>query len=440
MADIIYEVKKNLGRAALLLGVALACRSGDTTGPSPTAPYIGIVVKVDAPPGVPTGGVYEYHIRELSGTLNIDTVVTGRPSDTVYVAVPPATYTVSVAGVPRQCSIREGPDRAVYVPEKSNTTAVWYIISCRPQLLLTTASEGQFADSQFIFGISYGGRTQRVGLLGAHDTAVVDSLPEGEALVELADVAGNCVVTSDGGTQRMVHVDSVGGLTLNYHIVCSDEPARPKIIDFIPTYHDGAGGVLFRATDPNHDIASYTWDITDCHRLSVLRNGARERSGVYGGRTGGQDTVTIIAAFEIGTPDAGMQDRCATLRVTDYYGNTTAVLEKPLLVGGSPGPTPIIFNARFNGTSLVQTQLLFADPAQVLGTFAAYRLRDGTFGTGDGQDDIAIYTTTGFLGSNVPDLGIGTAPLLYDNFISAIVYLFDLAGRFTRLEDADLFR
>src|SRR6185295_15013423 len=52
------------------------------TGPVAVS-YLAIVTLVDAAPGISPGGHYSYRVREVSGTLNIDTTINVAPQDTV---------------------------------------------------------------------------------------------------------------------------------------------------------------------------------------------------------------------------------------------------------------------------------------------------------------------------------------------------------------------
>jgi hypothetical protein len=125
--------------------------------------------------------------------------------------------------------------------------------------------------------------------------------------------------------------------------------------------------------------------------------------------------------------------------VVDEYGNTTPVVESPLLPGGQ-APVASVFNAALRGTSWLSTTLLASDPDNdFVGTFVAAELRDGILFPQDGEPDLGIYNTAGYLGTAVPDLPLGSRIQYYDIY-SLIVYLVDGRGNFTRLEDTDVFR
>src|SRR5262245_54481142 len=97
-------------------------------------PYLAVVVFVDAPPEIATRGPFSFRIRELSGTLGIDTSLRASPKDTIIIPVAPATYRVDISDVPSTCGVREGTAQSVVVPENSNTSLARFFINCSPAL------------------------------------------------------------------------------------------------------------------------------------------------------------------------------------------------------------------------------------------------------------------------------------------------------------------
>ena len=432
-----------LGRARwVLLGVTVtvsACR--DVIAPTTAPPYLAIVTQVVAPSRAAIGTRYQYRVREASGTLGIDTAVVAAPSDTVILSVPPATYVVELSGVPPVCKVRNEGRAAIVIAPNTNTSVVRYFVTCQAELTVTIATEGgAAADSLYAYHIGTSDGSERLGLLRANDTLVLFHLPAGDAVFDLGGGAANCDFTNDGGATRRIRLDSLGGAELDFRVACSEPARRPRLLWARPSYHDGVGGLVFQATDPDRDVNAYAWDVTDCRRTSILPGGRRVRGGLGSGRTANQDTVTIISAFEIGLPDSAARGACATVWVVDDQGNMSSIVEMPLAAADGSPPVATLFNAHFAGTVLLRTDLAAADPdGDFLGFFAAVRLRDGVLGAPDGHPDIGYFNTSGFLGAQVPDVPIGTGRLTYDNFYAVILYLFDARGNFTRLEDADLF-
>src|SRR5215510_9027884 len=90
-------------RAFVATLLAASCRQDAVVGPGNGPPYLAVVVLVDAPPEVTSRGPYLFHVRELSGTLHIDTTFRASPRDTVVFSVPAATYRVDIGDVPATC-------------------------------------------------------------------------------------------------------------------------------------------------------------------------------------------------------------------------------------------------------------------------------------------------------------------------------------------------
>ena len=401
--------------------------------------YIAIVSSVDDPTSLGSDARLQYRIRELSGTIPFDTVIQASPFDTIIVQVEPATYSVVLEEFPSYCSLRYGARQDLLVAPGSNTTIARYFASCLPLLRIETFTDGFQMDVEFIYRLRASDGTERAGLIGGNDTARLDKLPGGTYSLELGHLSTNCVVTSDGGLIQSVAIDSAGGAIARYRVVCSDETKRPHLLYAEGSYHDGAGAVVFQAIDPDRDIERYWWDLTDCHGRSILPGGIRQRRGLSTGRTAQADTVTVVSAYEVGLPDQDLAGRCMSIRVVDEYGNTTPVIEQPLATGG-PAPTAAAFNAVLRGTSALSTTLHVTDPDNdFVGIFVAAELRDGILFPIDGEPDLGIYNTAGYLGAGVPDLPLGSRLQYYDIY-SLIVYLVDGRGNFTRLEDRDVFR
>ncbi len=435
---------RRLGRFAArlvpwaLLGSLLFLLSGCDGPTDPNRPpYIAIVAIISAPAGTDVGNRYTYRVTEVSGTLHIDETISAAPTDTIIVPVKPATYKVSVAGVPSQCRFQGSPDPYLLVPENSNTAIVRYLISCDSRAIITTGTDGTEPDADYIYHL-VGATVDRTGLMHGNDTLRVDDIPSGDYTVSLHHVAPNCVITSDGGSAQRLAVTDSGSVRAYFRVECANEAARPHLLSFASGYHDGASGFLFRAYDPNGDIERYYWDITDCAGTSVLpAGGGKVRRGLTQGVTAGRDTVTVFGAIELGRPETDFTGRCTSLRVVDYYGNSTPVLEEP--IGNErPGPTAAYFNAIFTTTAALTTTLQVNTPG-FAGVFAAASLRDGALFPADGQPDIGVYNASGYPDVLVPTVPLGGGRPPYYDYYSVILYLFDDAGNFTRLVDDDLF-
>jgi hypothetical protein len=395
----------------------VGCNYGDPTLPPFQVHYVAAVTHVTGPPDVDVGALYTYRIYELSGTLLIDTVITASPSDTVLMVVPPATYVVELGNLPSWCEPRYGTVESVVVYDRTNTSLARYNVTCKALLTLHVAAEGVDVDEEYVYRI-VGDSVDRVGLIGAADTLRFDDIPPGSYAVELKHIAANCITTNDG----------------------SDMLGRPRLLEFESSYHGGAVGIYWRATDPERKIERYRWDITDCNGTSILPGGGQTRRGLTQNRARGLDTVVVVAGFEVGMPDTEVAGRCAELWVTDVDGNTTRRARARL--GGGPGspPSPTYYNAYLVGNYALRVELNVTDlDGDFVGSFAALRLRDGTLSPPDGVLDLGVYNTVGYMGAEIPDLQLG-GRVQFSDIHSVIVYLVDRAGNMTRLEDSNVYR
>ena len=423
---------------ALLFTLLFGLSSCDNPNAPNNPPYIAIVAIISAPKGTAVGETYSYRVTELSGTLHIDKTYRVAPVDTLIVPVKPATYRITMDGVPPQCLVQDGTERLLRVPENTNTALLRFQVSCQSQFSAITATDGYSPDEAYIYHIT-GPSVDQTGILGANDTLRVDGLAPGDYEADLSHVASHCVVTNDGGRHiKFTVADSIKTVA-DFRIVCSDESKRPHIDFLAGSYHDGTSGFMFRVADPDGDVERYFWDITDCQGKSVLPGGGRVRRGLSTDRLRGEDTATVFGAIELGLPDAELQGRCTSIRVEDEWGNSTPVFEELIGNESGPGPTPTSFNALFNNISTLSANLVINDPSFV-GSFVAARMRDGALsGTPDGQPDIGVYNTAGFTDVLLPTVPLGSGRPPYYDYYAVIVYLFDEQGNFARIEDDDLF-
>lgn len=426
--------------AGILLVLVVAASCHETTAPPEKPPYLAIVMNLTTLPGVNPPARIAYHIKELSGTLNIDRRIEASPSDTVILPVPPATYVITAEDVPATCFVRDGAQRAIVLTEQDNTGLIRYVIQCRGALTVITETDGYDSDDGFIYQLQSEAGYERVGTSLANDTLVFNGLPSGNYTFRLAGIAPNCVVVNDGGRRLSFALDSAGGTSLNFRIQCARESERPKILWFNSNYQLGSSAFAFRVTDPNRDIDGYTWDLTDCNGNSVLPDKReRIRRGLMSGRTRLLDTMTVVGAYDIGLPSSEMQGRCTQIRVFDFESNSSELIESLIGSSGGSPPRATTFNSKLAGTSFVGTELTVEDPdGDFLGIFVAVRLRDGTLGPTDGNPDVGTMDPAGYLTSAVPNIPT-TDRIQWDDVYAVIVWLVDARGNFVRLEDTDVF-
>lgn len=433
-------------RGATVLAAAALATSACTTEPSDVPvrtgpPYLAVVTSTRTPEGITVTTPYAYRVEELSRSLQIDTTLIAAPADTIILSVPPASYQVSLSGMPPKCRVQGGTAQSVVIPEGTNTALLRFLVICEAQVFLENLAEGLQIDPEYIYRLEDATGSARIGLIRANDTLLLDGLTPGPHTLRLSHVASNCQVVSDGGEEVPVRIPAAGTATVALRVACSDPLQQPEILSLSGSYHGGISGFVFAARDPNRDIERYHWDLTDCRRHSVLRLGGRDRGGLSPGGTGATpDTLVVMGAYEVGLPDTDMATRCVAVRVSDRFGNTSATVEAPLTGGGGQPPFALNFNAVFLGTQVIRTSLAASDPDDdFLGVFAAARLRDGVLGPPDGKPDFGVYNAVGYLGTAVPDLPLGAPRPAYSEYYSIILFLFDRRGNFRRLEDLDLF-
>jgi hypothetical protein len=429
--------------AALLALPATSCATDNLVAIGPQPPYLAVVAIVDAPDAVIARGPYRFHVTEESGVLKVDTTFFASAKDTSIFPVKPATYRVDISDIPPSCAIPRGATETATILGGTNTTVVRFFVECKNALTLITTSYGNFQDTTFAFVIEKADSVVQTGELSANDTVLVDNLKPGAYGVQLRLVAPNCVVTSDGGERGVVSISDKGGATHNFVIRCSDEKHRPNVVSFAGSYDGDGVGFALRIVDPDRDVGSYTWTITDCRRHSLLPFGGY----LIDGLTGAQnitfvDTAVVVGGFDIGLTPQQKQSSCQSIWATDGLGNTTPVIEIPLVArNAANAPAARVFNARLNGTSALQVALDVADPSNdFVGAFTTYLLRDGTVSTIDGKPDLLVYAPAGFAGSIIDEIPIGVGLGNWNDYLGVRLFLVDRAGNVTRLEDMDLLR
>jgi len=431
---------------AAAAGAMASCLAESATGPNGgrRPPYLAVVVTVDAPPEVTSRGPYTFRVRELSGTLGVDTTFRASPRDTVILSVTAASYRVDIGDVPPTCGVRDGTAQAIVVPPNSNTSLVRFSINCAPALVVAAYTDGVTPDPDYVLSVQGAQGEAYAAVLAANDTVRIPGLPAGRYEVTLRHVASNCVLTNDGANNVTVTIAPSGGAFVPFRVVCSDIARRPKVVQFSASYLDGTIGYVLRAADPDKDIERTFVDVTDCNKRSQLAAGGRRRGGFSGApNVTLRDTAVIIGAYDLGVSDNAFVGRCLATWVADERGNTSDWVEIPL-VKRDAARSPVIgsFNAKLNGTQGLLVDAALSDPnGDLLGIFVVYLLRDAVVSfPADGQPDRLLAQPAGIIGTVVPELPLGVGFGLWNDYLGAIIYALDRAGNFTRREDNDLAR
>jgi hypothetical protein len=431
-----------LCRLGILGPLALAAGCTDNGPEVPGPHYLAIVTRADFAPGIEPDSFYAYHIRDFSGNAGVDTVVLAAPRDTVILSVPPARYIVTIGGVPAYCAIRQGAEQEVLIPERTNTAIVRYSISCLPRITLQVSTEGVNRDAEYIYRV-LGNGVERIGAIDSMPL-YFDNLSNGEYLVELADVKPNCTAINLGGRlQHAIIADTLSSLVY-FRVACSDPASRPSIVSVSGQAFDGAVALVARVVDPDRDLDLYAADVTDCQGRSILPSGGIEPRHLSGTRLALEDTAAVMVTLAMtGVPPAVPGQSCLWFRMGDLNGNTTEVIEQPLAQGGSPlAPVAVRLNGFISGgLNSFFVDLQADDPdGDFLGIQPRLRLRDGTLGPPDGQEDGGIYDPIGYRGTDLPVVPIGPGHIIvnYFDILAVEVYLFDGAGHITRAVDDHL--
>lgn len=414
---------------------------------SADAPYLAIVTIIDAPPQVQETGPYTFRIRELSGTLGIDTTIIAAPADTTIIPVPAATYVIELTGVSSRCGIRDGNIRYVEVPPKTNTTLARYLLNCRNAITLSVLTDGNLADTSYVYTIVGNSRDVYAGTLAGNDTVLLDGLKPGDYVASLRHVGDNCTVLSSGGETATLQILPTGGASHAFRVACSERSRRPRITSlkgsFIPG-GQGTIGFVLGVVDPDRDVERLFWDVTDCRRRSLLPRGWRHRGGFSGwGNVSYRDTSQIVAGFDVALPDSVLARSCHAIYAGDERGNISEVVEVPITARRQQwSPAAWRFNAYYIGIAALKVDLQVLDPDDdYVGAFLYYTVRDGiALRPPDGEPDRVILQPAGVLGAVLPDLPFDIGFGAWNDYLSVVVYLVDRAGNVTRLTDADLFR
>ena len=434
--------RSTIAAARCCVAAVVLCVTGctDSSGP-PGPPYLAIVTDLYALDGATAPVRITYHVREISGTLGTDRRIRVAPSDTVIVPVQPASYAITVEGLPTRCVVNNGPARGISLSESDNTGIVRYAIQCRGLLNVAAIVDGYDVDPSFVYRMRDSSGIDYTGIIAANDTVTLNDASDGRYEVQLGGLAPNCTIVSDGGAIQRVTVTPTGGATLSFRIHCSELARRPQLLSLVGSYVGGTSVFTFRVWDPDGDLDGYNWDITDCAGSSVLPDKReRIRRGLRSGRGLGADTLEVVGAYELGLPAESLVGRCTEIRVFDARGNSSIIVTHR--IGSATGYAPAVrfFNATLVGTTQVTSLLLAGDPENdIVGHFVLVRLRDGVLGIPDGRPDLGSLDAAGFLGLDVVPIPT-TGRINWDDVLGVIVYVIDAKGNAVRIEDADIFK
>ena len=406
--------------------------------------FLVVLTNARTPMGISPGESWTVRIEEISGELFPDTEFQMVPVDTAIFDVPVSNYFVSIDDLPAACQPRDGYVQQRFLPEPETTITFRFNVDCSSFLVVRTTTFGQAIDSAFVYRITYPNGEAIFGKAAPTDTIRPDNLVDGDYQVDLTHVASNCVVTSGGGAHRTASVELPRSTVVDFTIICSDEEYRPEILRIGSTLRNGLNAFFLEATDPGSpgvvaypDIDDYYWDITDCRRNTLLKDGEIGRFGLYrqSSPVRGQDTVRLTVMVEPDFLDPATEPRCIALRVADNDGNTTPVVEEPLgPVSGSP-PVISAFNVLEAGTHddpQLSFELTSSDPdGDLAGSYLRFILA---------EDGAAWRGITGHAGTTIPVFRYQSSFLSPEDVAEVRVFVIDEHGNFAVASDNDFSR
>lgn len=427
--------------ALLSVGAIAGCRGDDLVAPpSERPPFLAILTTFDAPAGAFLGTEYQYRIQAIAEGVQIDTIVSAAPTDTIIIPVRPADYVVTVSGLPTSCSPRRGTQQGVFIPEDANTGVVRYFIICDPKLGIELVTDGRQRDSAFVFRIS-GPGIDSVGITTGLERLTFPQATAGRYRFELANIADNCLVTSPYASDVPIDVPAVGGTVVSVRVTCSEPARRPRVISAVSRALEGVVTMYITATDPDRDIERIFWELTDCNGVPLRADGRRIRQNFTASGAVVRDTSIIATVFDVDLTVAELQTRCSLIHLFDFDGNSTTSVEVPIRAPTESAPIATTFNALIVEERALVVQLAVDDPQRDQSSvFPLVRLRDGVLGDPDGRIDLGIYAPAGYLSAaDIPELRIGTGTRIQTfDILGVDVLLFDRAGDVRRVRDTDL--
>jgi hypothetical protein len=235
-------------------------------------------------------------------TVSVD----GGPSQSIgvnasftFAALTAGDHTVTLAGVPTNCTLGGEASRVVSVPAGATATASYSVSCVAPTGDLTVTTNTTGSDLPSSFSASVDGQSRPIA---ANGTATFEDLAAGSHTVVLSGLPSNCSVA--GGASRMVDVPSGGATTVAYSVTCTPIARElvftqqpPRLQPLLSTFT-----VAVTAVDVNGQrVTSFTGPVT----ISIERDG----SVLGNARLIGTTTVNAIdgvATFELRVDQIGL--------------------------------------------------------------------------------------------------------------------------------------
>jgi hypothetical protein len=201
------------------------------------------------------------------------------------------SHTVTLGGVPSNCTVSGGSSQTVTVPAGGSVTAPFSVSCVAPtgSLTVTTSTGGSNPPSGYSFAVD-GGSAQAIGVNGS---VTVPGLSAGSHTVTLSGVPSNCTVS--GGSSQTVTVPAGGTVTAAFSVSCVATTGSLTVTtstsgSTLPTgYTFAVDGGTAQAIGINTSVTVSGLSATS---HSVTLNGVPSNCTVSGGNS---QTVTVPA-------------------------------------------------------------------------------------------------------------------------------------------------
>jgi len=219
----------------------------------------------------------------------------GASSSVTFSGLATGSHTVTLGGVPGNCSVSGGTSQTVTVTAGGTATAA-FSISCTAltgSLTVTTATSGPNQPSGYTVSVSGGGSQS----IGPNATATFSPLAVGSHTVTLSSIASNCSVSSPNPVT--VTVSAGGTAQASFTISCTAPNVAP-VVNAGPDDH-AVTGLPY----------SFTWSFSDGNH-----NGPWSYTIDWGDGSTSSGTVTSEGSYSAGHTYVILLPRSFTITVT----------------------------------------------------------------------------------------------------------------------------
>jgi hypothetical protein len=213
------------------------------------------------------------------------------------------SHTVSLSGVPSNCTVGGGSSQTVTVPAGGSATAAFSVNCVAPagSLTVTTSTTGTNPPTGYAFAVD-GGTAQAIGI---NNSVTISGLGAGSHTVTLSGVPSNCTVS--GGTSQTVTVLAGGNVTAPFSVSCA-APTGSLTVTTSTTGSNPPAGYMFAIDGGTAQAIGINNSVTvsglSAASHTVTLSGVPSNCTVTGGTS---QTVTVPAG---GTATAAFSVSC----------------------------------------------------------------------------------------------------------------------------------